>query len=141
MSLTVAEMGVLCLVLFALFHWLGILIKTRAILALIGAASVGLTGVVGRTAGAIANWSQHAFGTVTTWAFGVSLTGGLFIILAILLVHDLHPKKSASKRTGYVALAVGIFLVAGVAQIPALAPVAGGLRSLLSSLTGFVNTL
>jgi hypothetical protein len=140
-NLTVAEMGVLCLVLFGLFHWLHILAKTRAVLALIGAVAIGLTGVVGRFAGAVMLWAQHAVGSVTAWAFGATLSAALFIVLAVLLIHDLHPKKSASGRTGYVALAVGILLVAGVAQFPALAPVVDGIRSLLSGITNFVNTL
>jgi hypothetical protein len=141
MHLTVAETGVLCILLFGIFHYLGILAKTRSVLAFLGAASVGLTGTVGRIAGGIAGWAQHMVGTITTWAFGVSLSAALFIVLAILLVHDLHPRKSASGRTGYVALAVGILLVAGVAQFPALAPAVNGIRSLLSGITNFINTL
>lgn len=141
MNLTVAEMGVLFIVLFGLFHWLHILPKTRAVLAFLGAVAVGLTGTVGRISGDIALWAQHAVGSITSWAFGVSLSAVLFIVLAILLVHDLHPKKGASGRTGYVALAVGILLVAGVSQIPALAPFTDWVRSLLSGITNFVNTL
>lgn len=141
MYFTVAEMGVICLLLFALFHYLSILAKTRAVLALLGGAAVGLTGVVGRLAGELAVWAQHAVGAVTTWAFGASVSALLFIALAVLLIHDLHPRKTASARTGYLALAVGILLVAGVSQFPALAPVAGGLRSFLGGITNFVNTL
>lgn len=141
MNLTVAELGVLLLLLFGLFHYLGILAKTRAVLALLGAVAVGLTGVVGRIAGDMAAWAQHAVGAVTAWAFGASVSAVLFIALVILLVHDLHPRKNASGRTGYVALAVGILLVAGVAQFPALAPAVNGIRSLLSGITQFVNTL
>lgn len=141
MNFTVAEMGVLFIVLFGVFHWLGILAKTRAVLALLGAVALGLTGTIGRIAGDIAGWAQHAVGSVTSWAFGVSLSAVLFIVLAVLLIHDLHPKKGASGRTGFVALAVGILLVAGVSQIPALAPFTDWVRSLLSGITGFVNSL
>jgi hypothetical protein len=140
MKLTVAEMGVLCILLFGLFHYLRILAKTRSVLALLGAASVGLDGAVGRLAGSLAVWAQRVAGNITAWAFGVSLSAALFVVLAILLVHDLHPKKNASARTGWVALTVGVFLVAGVSQLPVLAPVAGAIRSLLSDITGFVNT-
>ena len=141
MNLTVAELGVLLLVLFGLFHYLGIVAKTRAVLAFLGAVAVGLTGTVGRIAGGVAGWAQHIAGSVGHWAFGVSASGILFVALVVILVHDLHPRKSASARTGYVALAVGVLLVAGVSQIPALAPVVGAIRSLLTQLTGFVNTL
>ena len=44
-------MGVLCLVLFVVFHWLGILARTRAVLAFLGACALGLTGIIGRIAG------------------------------------------------------------------------------------------
>lgn len=141
MNFTVAELGVILLVLFGLFHYLRILAKTRAVLAFLGAVAVGLTGTVGRIAGDIAGWAQNAIGDVTAWAFGSALSAGLFIVLAVLLVHDLHPRKSASGRTGYVALATGILLVAGVAQFPALAPAVNGIRSFLSGIAGFANTL
>lgn len=141
MNLTVAELGVLLLLLFGIFHYLRILAKTRSVLAFLGTVAVGLTGTVGRIAAGIADWAQHAVGSVTAWAFGSAVSGALFIALIILLIHDLHPKKSASARTGYLALAVGVLLVAGVSQIPALAPVAGAIRSLLTQLASFVNTL
>lgn len=141
MILTVAEAGLLCLVLFGLFHWLAIFAKTRAILALLGAVSVGLGGFVGRLLGALGGWVQRVTGVITAWAFGVSLSAVAFIVLAVILVHDLHPRNGATARTGWAALAVGIILAAGVSQIPALDPLANGLRSLLSDVTGFINSL
>lgn len=140
MALTVTEAGILCLVLFVLFHWLGILAKTRAVLALLAAVAIG-GGFIGRLIHDLGAWAQRATGAVTAWAFGTALSAVLFVVLAVILVHDLHPRKGASNRTAYVALGVGVLLAAGVAQIPALAPVAGGLRGLLASLTSFVNTL
>jgi hypothetical protein len=140
-NITVAELGVILLVLFGVFHYLGILATTRAVLAFLGAVAVGLTGTVGRIAGDLAGWAQHATGSVSQWAFGVPLSAALFIALIVLLAHDLHPRKPASGRTGYLALAVGILLVAGVSQFPALAPAVHGIRSLLSGITNFVNTL
>jgi len=140
-TLTVAELGVTFLVLFGIFHYLMIFAKTRAVLAFLGAVAVGLTGTVGRIAGNLALWSQHAVGSVTAWAFGSALSAALFIALAVLLAHDLHPRRNASARTGYLALATGILLVAGVSQIPALAPAVNGIRNLLSGLAGFANTL
>ena len=139
--MTVAELGVLLLVLFGLFHYLRVLAKTRSVLALLGAAAVGLTGVVGRISGDIALWSERAAGDVTAWAFGASVSVALFVVLVVLLIHDLHPRKTASARTGYIALAVGILLVAGVAQFPALAPAVDWIRSFLAGIAGFVNTL
>jgi hypothetical protein len=141
MHLTVPELGVLLLLLFGVFHYLRILAGTRAVLAFLGAVAVGLTGVVGRVAGDIAGWAQRAVGAVTSWAFGATLSAGLFIVLLILLAHDLHPRRSASGRTGWVAIATGILLVAGVAQFPALAPVVNGIRSFLAGIATTVNSL
>lgn len=141
MHMTVADLGVLLLVLYGVFHYLRVLAITRAVLAFLGAVAVGLTGTVGRIAGDVAGWAQSAVGTVTTWAFGATLSAALFIVLAIVLVHDLHPRKGASARTGYLALAVGILLVAGVSQFPALAPVVEWVRSLLAGIAQFINTL
>jgi hypothetical protein len=138
--LTVPELGVLLLLLFGVCHYLHILAKTRAVLAFLGTVAVGLTGVVGRVSADLATWAQHAVGAVTAWAFGASLSVGLFV-LVILLVHDLHPKKSASGRTGYLAIAVGILLAAGVSQLPALAPLANGIRSFLASIAAYIDTL
>ena len=141
MSLTIAELGVVFLVLFGLFHWLGIFAKLRAVLALLGVVAVGLGGFLGHLLLNVGRWAEQAVGTVTAWAFGTALAAALFIALAVILIHDLHPSKGATRRTGWIAIAVGTLLVAGVAGIPALAPAAGALRSLLSTITGFINTL
>src|ERR1700734_449258 len=101
MHMTVAELGVLLLVLYGVFHYLRVLATTRAVLAFLGAVAVGLTGAVGRIAGDLAGWAQHAVGSVSSWAFGVPVAGGLFVILVVLLAHDLHPRRGASARTGY----------------------------------------
>lgn len=141
MSLSTSAAGALCLLLFALFHWLDRLPKTRSVLAFLGAVAVGTAGFVGRIFGAIATFLVHATGTVTAYMFGVSLSVALFVLLAIVLAHDWHPKHGASKRTGYVALAVGVLLAGSAAAIPALAPVVGLVHSVLGGATSFINTL
>jgi hypothetical protein len=137
--MTVSELAVIFLVLFLLLHWLGIFATTRAILAILAVTAIG--GFLGRMLVDVATWLQHATGAITGWALGVSVPAVLFIVLAVILIHDLHPRNGATRRTGWVALATGVLLVAGVAGIPALAPVAGFLRSLLSDIAGFINSL
>ena len=141
MSLTPSELGVLFLVLFGLFYWLGIFAKLRAVLAFIGGIGIADGGFVGRLLSDLGRSLQRAVGAVTAWAFGASLAAGLFIVLVVIFIHDLHPKKSASKRTGWVAILLGAILVVGVFQIPALAPVTAALRSLPSSIVTFLNSL
>lgn len=141
MAITPSELGVLCLILFGLFYWLGIFAKFRAVLALIGVIGIADGGFVGRLLGSAAAGLQRAVGAVTATLFGASLAAGLFIVLAVIMVHDLHPRKGAGKRTGWVAVLLGAILVVGVAQVPALAPVTAALRSFPSSLVTFINTL
>jgi hypothetical protein len=139
MALSAAGVAGLCLVFWLLFHWLGIFAKTRAFLALV--AAIGIGGFLGRALTRVATWLAQLTGTVTGWALGTAIPAALFLVLAALLIHDLHPKNGATRRTGYIALAVGALLVAGVTGIPALAPAASALRSLPASIAGFVNTL
>jgi hypothetical protein len=139
MAVSVAGFAGLCLIFWVLFAWLGIFAKTRAVLALL--AAIGLGGVLGRALVRVVTWLQHLTGTATGWALGVALPGALFLVLAVVFAHDMHPKHGATRRTAYVAFGVGALLVAGVTGIPALAPVASALQSLPASAAGFVNTL
>lgn len=139
MAVSAAAVAGLCLVFWLLFHWLGIFAKTCAVLALV--AAIGIGGFIGNALVRVVTWLTQLTGTVTGWALGVTIPAALFLVLAALLIHDLHPKKGASRRTAYVALAVGALLVAGVTGIPALAPLASALKSLPANIAGFVNTL
>ena len=141
MTLTPSELGVLCLVLFGLFYWLNIFAKLRAVLAFIGVIGIADGGFIGRLLADAGRALQRAVGAVTAWAFGASLAAGLFIVLVVIFIHDLHPKKTAGNRTGWVAILLGAILVVGVFQIPALAPVTSALRSLPSSIVTFLNSL
>jgi hypothetical protein len=141
MSITAAELAGLFLLLFGVFHWLGILPKARAVLAFLGAVTLGASGHFGSlVAGAFA-WVSNAFGAVTAWAFGVAVTGGLVIVLAIVLIHDLHPRKPAGKRTGFLALAVGLAVAAGVASLPFLAGVSGLVVQLMTGIASALSSL
>lgn len=140
MHLTVPELGVLFLLLFGVLHFLGKFAKTRAVLVFLGIVVVGTTGFLGRILGDIGKWAQNAFGSITNWALGVPLAAGLFIVLAIVLVHDLHPKNGAGKRTGWIAISCGILVAVGVAGIPALAGLRDGITSLLGNAVTAINS-
>jgi hypothetical protein len=135
--ITVSELCVLFLLFWGLFHWLGIFAKLRVVLAFL--AVLGLGGFLGRALVWVVTLLQSAAGAVTGWLFGTAVPAALFLVLAALLIHDV--RNGASRRTSYLALAVGTFLVAGVAGIPALSPLAGFLRSVLSGLAGWLNSL
>ena len=71
-----------------------------------------------------------------TLAFKGVLLEGLevvFIVLAVILVHDLHPKHGATKRTGWIAIAVAAILIAGVSGIAAAGGIASTVRTGVSN--------
>lgn len=142
MHLTVPELGALMLVLFGLFHWLGIFAGTRAVLAFLGVVAIGSGGFAGRLLTDIGTWLAHAGGSVTQWAFGAALVGIPFLIAAVIFLHDLYPKGGkASKRTGWIGILLGASLASGAALFPALAPVTGAIQSLLSGIVTFLSSL
>ena len=126
-------LGVLMLALFGLFYWLAIFTTARALLAFVGTILVGFTGFFGQvlswlgTEGAkFANWTL-------SWALGsgAAAVGGtvLTVVFLIVFVHDLHPKKTATKRAGWAGIALAVLLLAGVSQIPALNQIVPGVRN------------
>ena len=52
--------------------------------------------------------------------------------MGVIFVHDLWPKHSASKRTGWAGVALAL-LLAGVSGIPALNSIVPGIRSGVTS--------
>jgi len=140
-SLTVPELGAVFLVFFGVFYWLGIFVKIRAILAFLGAVAIGSGGTVGHLLERIATGLQTAAGTIVAWLFGAAVPGLLFAVALTIAIHDLHPKKGAGKRTGWIALLLGASLGTAAVTIPALAPVASAVNSLTASIVTFLNSL
>ena len=120
MSLTVSELGALLLVLFAVFYWLGILPVVTAVFGFIGAVLVGTSGWLGRVAVDIGGWVSHFLGDITADLIGVAVVGVLTIILGVIFIHDLSPKKTTGKRTAWVGVFLGFLIAAGATGIPAL---------------------
>lgn len=140
MHLTVTELGALFLLLFAVTHYLGVGTTVRAVLAFLGVIAVGTAGFLGRIIGDVGGWAQSAFGSVTNWLIGVPLAAGLFIVLGVIFLHDLHPKKTTQKRTGWIGIALGVLVVVGVAGIPALSGLRGAIVHGLGSAVSTINS-
>ena len=132
-GLTLAGIGVLCLALFGVFHWLSIFATVRAIFAFVGVCLIGAVGWVGRMLADVATWAAHLGGSTTGWAFGIAVPAVVFLVLAVILLHDLHPRHGATKRTGWIAIAVAALLVAGVSGIKAAQSIPSGVRSGVSN--------
>jgi len=141
MSITATELAGLFILLFGVFYWLGIFTKARAVLAFLGAVTLGASGHFGSLIVSVFTWLANAFGAITAWALGVAVTGGLVVVLIVVLAHDLHPRKPAGKRTGFIALAVGMAVAAGVASLPFLATVSGLVVQLMDGITSALNSL
>lgn len=142
MHLTVPELASLFLLIFAVLFWLKIFPATRAVLGFLGAATIAGAGFVGRILTDIGAWLVNVGGSVTAWAFGTAITGAFFVVAAIVFIHDLHPKGGgASRRTGIIALLLGVSLGAGAALIPAAAPLFGAVHTLMGGIVTALNGL
>lgn len=127
--------GGIALVAAFLFFWLGILPKTQVILAFIGTCIV-TGGLFGSLLTRAADLVSNLLGTLTGKVFGVAIPGLLVIVLLIIFIHDLLPKKSAGKRTFWVGIALAACLVAGLSSFTALNQVPANVRTGVSTTTG-----
>jgi hypothetical protein len=123
MPITVSELGVLLFVLFALFYWLRIFADLTAVIGLLGVVLIGTSGWIGRVLGDVATWVAHLAGTLTANVLGSAFEAALFIGLAVVFIHDLHPKHQSGRRTQQIGIGLGALIAAGVTGIPALSGV------------------
>jgi|SRR6185437_5184113 len=127
--------GALCLVAALLFHWLRIFVKIRAILAFVGTCIV-TGGLFGHALTWVVLHVQALTNSLTGKIFGAAIPGLVVIVLAIIFVHDLHPKGGgSSRRTMFVGAALAACLVAGVSSFSTLNNVPAAVRTGVSSST------
>jgi hypothetical protein len=130
-------LGVLCLVLFGVFYWLGIFATTRAVLAFVGTCLIGTAGFLGGVLHTLATWIVGLADSGTAWATGVAVGGtALVIVTGVIFVHDLMPKHTAGRRTGWAGIALAALLIAGVSAIPALNQVPSSVTTGVTTVTG-----
>jgi hypothetical protein len=129
-GLSLAALGLVCLVLFATFYWLKIFAATRAILGFIGICLLGLNGVAGGILTTITTWVASLLGVATGALFGVEIGALLLLIpVGVMFIHDLHPKNSAGTRTGWAGIALAVLLVTGVSGFQGLNAIPGAVRT------------
>ena len=133
--MSLLEWGALALVVAFMFYWLGVLPKIQVILAFIGTCIV-TGGLFGSLLTRGVTLVSNLLGTVTGKIFGVAIPGLLVIILLILFIHDLSPRKNAGKRTFWVGIALAACLVAGLSSFTALNQVPANVRTGVSTTTG-----
>lgn len=133
MSVTVSEAGAFLFLLFVIFYWLRIFAVVTAVSGFVAVVLLGTSGWLGRILADVAGWAERLVGTVTADVIGTSLGAGLFIVLAIVFVHDLHPRNQTGKRTAWAGVALGALVIAGVTGIPALSGLHSAITSAASS--------
>lgn len=136
-GLTPTELGAILLALFAVFYALRIAAKFTAALGLVSVVLIGTTGWIGKALTAAAVWAQHLVGSVTSTVIGATFTGLLFVILAVIYLHGLHPKNATGRHHAWIGVALGALIVAGVTGIPALS----GLHSAIVNGASTVTSL
>lgn len=132
--MTILVIGVICLVAAGVFHWLGIFITIRAILAFIGTCIV-TGGLFGHLLTWAADHVSALLGAVAGKAFGIAVPGLLVIVLGIVFLHDLHPRKGTRPRTMFVGIALAACLVAGLSTFSALNSVPANIRNGVGTVT------
>lgn len=129
-SLSATGLGVLMLVLFGIFYWLSIFATTRAVLAFVGTCLIGTAGFLGGALHALATWVTQLASSASSWAVGIGLGGTILVIITgVIFVHDLMPKKTAGRRTGWAGIALAALLIAGVSGIQSLNNVPANVRT------------
>lgn len=126
------EWGAVALVIAFTLFWLGIMPKTQVILGFIGTCIV-TGGLFGTLLTRLVLVVSHLTTSLTGRIFGIAIPGLLVIVLGIVFIHDLSPKKSAGKRTFWVGIALAAALVAGLSSFPALNQVPANVRTGVST--------
>jgi hypothetical protein len=139
-SLSATGLGVLMLVLFGVFYYLSIFATIRALLAFVGTCLLGTVGFFGGALHAIAIWISNLAASVTGWAFAAPVGGLILVVVTgVIFIHDLMPKKTAGKRTGWAGIALAALLIAGVSGIPQLNSIPGGVQNGVTNARTVVN--
>ena len=129
-GLSLAAIGLVCLVIFATAHWLKRVPKIRAIFAFIAVCLLGLGGVVGHLLTDITTWVAGLLGVATTTAVGTEI-GALILVIPLgwKFLDDLYPKHSASASTSWVGIALAVILVSGISGIAVLNEIPGAVQT------------
>jgi hypothetical protein len=139
-NLTATGLGVLMLVLFGVFYVLGIFATIRAVLAFVGTCLIGTVGFLGGALHAVALWVSNLAASLTGWAFAAPVGGLVLVVIAgVIFIHDLMPKHTAGKRTGWAGIALAALLIAGVSGIPQLNNIPAGVQNGVTNARTVVN--
>jgi hypothetical protein len=131
--MTDAEIGGLMLLAFGLLYATNKMPAIRAVLAFLGTILVGTDGHLTRWLADLVVWMAHTATSLTGWAVGVAVPGALALVAGYFFVHDLMPKHSAGKRTGWAGILLAALILAGVTGFSALSSVPGAVRNGVTS--------
>lgn len=132
MNLSIAGIGLACLVLFFLLHRKDAAPTFRLVLALVGtcliadaaASAMGFNLLLD-----VVRWIEGLLSWVTLHVIGIAAGPELLLlILGFEVVWALHPKHKTGKNVGWAAIGLVLVLLVGVAQFPALNHIPGDIR-------------
>jgi hypothetical protein len=135
-GLTPLQWGVLFVIFAALFLWLRIFARLRAVLIFAGICLLGqglLSRLLVTAARDLSSWT----GAITAKVFGAAIPGVLLLIVGVILIYDLHPRGGgASRRTFWLAAIAAALLIGGVSTIGQLTSIPHGVHSTITTVTG-----
>jgi hypothetical protein len=121
MTMTTAQLGLILLTGATMAFVFGVFATVRVFALIIGIVLVAATGTPARIfhwAAGVVGWGSSLTDSLTTWGLGVAFPGLFAIILAGIVIYDLHPKGGrASRRTFWAAAGLAVLVAAGSTNV------------------------
>lgn len=119
--MTTAQLGLILFSLSILAFIAGSWATLRVFALVIGIILMSATGTPARIfhwAASVVGWGSNLTGSLTSWGLGVAFPGLLAIILAAIVIYDLHPKGGrASRKTFWAAAGLAIMVATGSTSV------------------------
>lgn len=139
-GLSLTGLGLVFIVGAVLAFIAGRLPLIRVILIFIGIILVGNGGHLTGLIAPIIGFLQGILGTVTTWAVGVVVPSLLALVLAAMLIHDVHPKTGKpTRRTFWVAALLAVMITTASTNVAFLNGVGPGVRNGVSNVQSGIH--
>lgn len=119
--MTTAQIGLIAFTLAVMAFVFGVFATIRVFALVMGIILMAATGTPARIfkwAAGVVGWGGNLTDSLTTWGLGVAFPGLFAIILAGIVIYDLHPKGGrASRRTFWAAAGLSVLIAAGSTNV------------------------
>ncbi|GAA1707639.1 hypothetical protein GCM10009765_66400 [Fodinicola feengrottensis] len=130
--------GVIALALAGVLFYLKIFKKTTAALTLVGGTAI-TGGIGGHILTSAVSWTSTMVGHVTATVVGIAVPFVLSLVLTVIYIHDMWPKKGAKTRTAGIGLVLPI-LAQGIPGSVG-ATLTGAIAMIAGLLSGFIGSI